>query len=500
MNEIQLADSGRRSTVEIVGRFVHSYAAKDASVSDADWLAGELARDGVVRPEEANAILKGMADYRESRDELTRRLERGESRTRFVRDCLEAGAKAIGVTNICAYASRIDKAVSDANQMMWDTVHRVTDGGVKRTATLFGNIAEAQLAGTAAINQAVTESPVTTIQPRVNKLASADTMVIESSTGKVISQQQMKWYPTAEKAIEAWDAKDYTGQTLIVPQEQVARIKELRPDIDVRASIDGSPGLSFEAPQEIQRQVQEKGTVPQRDWSDADVAILSKHILGESVQAGIWAVGIQAAATLGRRMWNSFVGQPNKSFEQDLTQFAEDAAKSGMAASATTAVAGGLVTAARSNLLGSALAAAPAGAISALACVAVENVKILNKLGNGEITSSQALDQSGDNTCALIGSLAVGADFAAKGTILFPGIGTVVGALVGGAIGHMGGHAIYEGAKRAVKAVGNFISRTAASVKNAVSRAWRATVICSDPAPSPISITRAWSAVKSWFA
>ena len=179
-------------------------------------------------------------------------------------------------------------------------------------------------------------------------------------------------------------------------------------------------------------------------------------------------------------MWNSLVGKHNKSFEQDLTQFAEDAAKSGMAATATTAVAGGLVAAARSNLLGSALAAAPAGAISALACVAVENVKILNQLGNGEITANKALDKSGDNTCALLGSLAVGADFAAKGTLLLPGIGTVVGAIVGGAIGHMGGHAIYEGAKRAVKAVNNFISRTVSGVKTTASRAW--------------------SAVKSWFA
>ena len=479
MNGTKQIDSCRRSTAEIVGRYVHSYAAKGADVSDAEWLAGELARDGVARSDEADAILKGMADYRGSRNELTRRLERGESRTRFVRDCLSAGAKASGIVNIGAYAAHVDEAVSRANQMMWDTVHRM-DGGINQSPTLFGNIAEAHLAGTATINQAAAESSLVTVQPRTNTLASPDTVVIDTATGETVSMQQMKWYPTPEEAIKAWDSRDYTGQTLIVPEEQVAYIQEHRPDIPVRGSIDGSKGMSFDDAVEIQRQVQEKGIVPQRDWSDADVAILSKHILGKAVNAGIWAVGIQAAATLGRRVWNSLVGKPNKSFEQDLTQFAEDAAKSGMAATATTAVAGGLVAAARSNILGSAFAAAPAGAISALACVAVENVKILNQLGNGEITASKALDKSGDNTCALLGSLAVGADFAAKGTLLLPGIGTVVGAIVGGAIGHMGGHAIYEGAKRAVKAVNSFISRTVSSVKTTASRAW--------------------SAVKSWFA
>ena len=479
MKETKLSDSNRRSTAEIVGRFVHSYATKDASVSDSDWLAGELAHEEAVLPEDADASLKGMSGYRESHGELTRRLENGESRTKFVRDCLSAGAKATGIVNIGVYAARVDEAVSRANQMLWDTVHRM-DGGINQSPTLFGNIAEAYLGGSANINQAASESSLVTVQPRTNTLASPDTMVIDTATGETVSMQQMKWYPTPEEAIKAWDSHDYTGQTLIVPEEQVAYIREHRPEIPVRGSVDGSRGMSFEDPIEIQRQVQEKGIIPQRDWSDADVAILSKHILSKAVNAGIWAVGIQAAATLGRRVWNSLVGKPNKSFEQDLTQFAEDAAKSGMAATATTAVAGGLVAAARSNLLGSAFAAAPAGAISALACVAVENVKVLNQLGKGEITSSQALDKSGDNTCALLGSLVVSADFAIKGTALLPGIGTVVGAIVGGAVGHMGGHAIYEGAKRAVKAVSNYVSRTVSSVKSTVSRAW--------------------SAVKSWFA
>ena len=441
-NKKQDRSEDRSSTAEIVGRFVHSYASKDASVSDAEWLARELASDGTGHAEDAEAILRGMAAYRESRGELACRLERGESRTRYVRDCLEAGATAIGATSIGAYASRVDEAVSRANQMMWDTVHRM-DGGINQAPTLFGNIAEAHLAGTATINQAAGETSLVTIQPRVNSLASPDTMVIDTATGETVSMQQMKWYPTPEEAIKAWDSRDYTGQILIVPEEQVAYIRGHRPDIPVRGSIDGSRGMSFEDPIEIQRQVQEEGIIPQRDWSDADVAILSKHILGKAVNAGIWTVGIQAAATLGRRVWNSLVGKPNKAFEQDLTQLAEDAAKSGMAAGTTTAVAGGLVVAARRSMLGSALAKASPGTISALACIAVENVKILNKLGKGEITPSQALDQSGDNTCALLGSLAMGADFAAKGTALLPGIGTVVGALVGGAIGHMGGHAIY---------------------------------------------------------
>ena len=469
----------RSSTAEIVGRYVHSYSTKGASVSDADWLACELARDG-IHEEDVTGILDGFKNYQKSREELLSRLKNGESRARFIRDCLTAGAKASGISSICDYAARVDAHISNANQMMWDSVHN-KDGSINQSSNLNGFIEEAYLAGTADINYGAMESPLTVVQLRVTDPNSPDTQVIDTTSGEIVSQQQMKFCQTSGETVSDYKRGDYNGQTLIAPAEQVSQIREQHPEIDVQDHIGPGKSSTFAHSKEMQRQVQEDGHVPQFSWKDADVAILSKHIVGKAVKAGVLSIGIQAAATLGRRMWNAFVGKPNKAFEQDLTQLAEDAAKSGMAAGATTAVAGGLVVAARrSNLLGSALAKASPGTISALACMAVENVKILNKLGKGEITPSQALNQSGDNTCALLGSLTMGADFAVKGTALLPGVGTVVGALVGGAIGHMGGHAIYEGAKRAVKAVGNFISRAASSVKS--------------------SVSRAWSAVKSWFA
>lgn len=470
--------AGESSTAEIVGRYVHSYSTKGADVSDADWLAGELARDG-IREEDVTGILDGLKSYQKSREELSRRLENGESRTRFIRDCLTAGAKASGVSRVCEYAARIDARVSNANQMMWNSVHN-KDGSLNLSSNLNGFIEEAYLAGTADINYGAMESPLTVEQLRSNEPSSPDTQVVDTASGEIVSQQQMKFCQSPSETVSDYKRGDYGGQTLIAPSDQISQIREHHPEIDVQDHIGPGKSSTFAHSKEMQRQVQEDGHIPQFSWADADLAILSKHIVGKAVKAGVLSIGIQAAATLGRRMWNTFVGKPNKSFEQDLTQFVEDAAKSGMAAGTTTAVAGGLVAAARSNLLGAALKRASLGTISTLACVAVENVKILNKLGKGEITPSQALDQSGDNTCALLGSLAMGADFAVKGTALFPGIGTVLGALVGGAIGHMGGHAIYTGAKRAVKAVGNFISRTVASTKSAISRTW--------------------SAVKSWFS
>lgn len=462
------------NVADTIGGFVHSYYAKPAGMSDETWLTNELARHGIFDHSEAAAIIRGVESYRHSVKELNDRVERGESRSRYVHDFIEAGAKVSGVVDVNAYAIRIDDAVSSANEMMWKTIHRL-DGGVNQAEKLYGNIAEAEIAGSAAINQAASESVFTTRQLRENKLGGADTEVIDMLTGNVVTQQQMKFYQTAEETIRAYDAGGYAarGQTLIAPTDQIVRIRELRPDIKVSDRIDPhSPGVTIDQVKEIQNDAQMRGVVRERGWQDANLSLVSKHILGKAVESGILAIGIQAVSVLGRRAWNAFVGKPNKAFEQDLNEFAEDAAKVGVTAGVTTAVAGGLNVAARNNLLGTVLKNSPAGMISALACAAVENVKILGQLGRGEITTDQALDKSGDNACTLLGALAVGTKFATAGTAILPGVGTVVGAVIGGVVGNTGGHVIYQGAKRTVKAVGSFVSRVASTVSSAARSVW----------------------------
>lgn len=472
----------------IVGDFIHSYRDKSAEESDAVWLTrtlgkydaedGKPHRDGVSKE-----IQDGIANYRHSTEELKDWLDQGKSRTSYLESAILTAAKAEGVANIAQYAAKIDQAVSHANQMMWDTVHRL-DGGVNQASTLHGNIAEAFLAGESGINQAVNESSHITIQPRVNTKGSADTVVVDPGAGRIVSCQQMKFYPTPEATLKAYLDGPYreNGQCLVAPADQVARIHQLRPDIDVRASIDGrSAGLTFDDALDIQGRVQEKGEVFLRDWSSADAGVISRHIGARAVESGILAMGFQAARIAGRRFWNAMTGLSNKSVEEDLGEFGVSALKSGTNAGMVTALAGGLEVAARRGLMGEAIKAASPCVIANLACIAVENIRIFGELGDGKITSRAALDKSCNNTCALLGSLAVGSEFAAAvGTAFLPGVGTAVGAVVGGMVGSVGGQTIYRGAKAAVKAVGNFVSRVATSVRNVASRAW--------------------SSVKSWFA
>ena len=156
-----------------------------------------------------------------------------------------------------------------------------------------------------------------------------------------------------------------------------------------------------------------------------------------------------------------------------LKEFVTSSLQSAGGAGVAVAVTGGVTVAVKSGWLGKALRGTPVGTITNAVCIGIENVKILYKLGKGEITGTEALDQAGNATCSLLGGMAGGAKGAAIGASLGAtlgpvgaAIGGVAGAVVGGIAGSTVGEMIYSGAKKAVKAVGSAI----ASVGNAIGK------------------------------
>ncbi|GMO35956.1 MAG: hypothetical protein Ta2B_16080 [Termitinemataceae bacterium] len=182
---------------------------------------------------------------------------------------------------------------------------------------------------------------------------------------------------------------------------------------------------------------------------------------------------------LGRRIWNGITGKPNKTVQEDVQEFAKSALESGASAGLTVAATGGLTVAARSGWLGNALKATPAGRIAAAVCVGIENAKILYKYAKGEIKNGiEALDQAGNATASVVGSLALGAKGAALGAAIgtvFGPVGTAVGGVAGGIVGGIAGstvgEAVYSAGKKivgaavsCVKSIGSAIASGARAV------------------------------------
>lgn len=472
----------------IVSSFVKSYREKTPKKTDVSWLDEkfaeypELWKDEAERRAQAGQVVDGVRDFRASSRRLETYGAEGKSASRFLEDSIRQGCAAGGVAVTSQYVAGIDSAIDGANRQMAEIVfvHK-PDGTLDFTSVnqcphLNGNIAEAHHAGTFNVDAATKESSLHAEMPTSHGRNSVD-ILVKDANGHVVRRYQSKYGKDA-KTTEAMFGANYRGQRKLVPAGQADKI----PDSTDHMEADGvkSDPLSKDDAVEKQKETQTSGKAPELDWRNANAGVVMKRIGTKAAIAGALAVGFQGARIVGRRLWNAVTGKGNQSVEEDLKEFAESAVKSGAGAAGMVAVAGGLTVAARKGLLGAAMKSVRGNVIANVACMAVENVKILGKLGRGEVTGAEALDLAGRANTALVGSLALGAKGAALGatigTALGP-IGAVVGGFVGGVVGgiagSVAGEAVYTGAKAIVKTVAKMgckIARGIGSCVRAVGR------------------------------
>lgn len=96
----------------------------------------------------------------------------------------------------------------------------------------------------------------------------------------------------------------------------------------------------------------------------------------------------------------------------------------------------------------------PAGLITNIACVGIENLKILAKFSKHEIKGTDAMDKIAKTSLTMFYGLGWGTEGAALGASLFsffPIIGTIVGSIFGGMVGYIAGSVYGEGLHAAAK-------------------------------------------------
>lgn len=452
----------------IVAGFLASYRLRPADQPVEEWLDGEFAKYPDIWEDEAERracsadVMDGIGNFRGEQRTLDAHMASGGNRAGYIEDVLTRGCKAEGVVLTARYAAGIDRAIDKANKLMADRVftHK-PDGSVDYThvsesRNLEGNIAEADHANTFNIDAAAKESSVHAEVPASNGKNSVD-ILIKDANGKVVGRYQSK-YGADAKATENQFGNRYPGQRKLVPKGQDGEISGSTDHLEADG-VESRP-LSKENAVKMKENAQKTGKPREYDWNDANTKVICKHIGKKAVVSGLLAVGFQGARILGRRIWNGVTGRKNQSVSDDLREFATSAAKSGAAAAGMAAVSGGLVVAAKKGLLGAAIKSVKGNVIANAACAAVENLKIVTKLGFGEISGTEALDLAGRTNCSLVGSLVIGAKGASVGATIGMALGPVgaaVGGFVGGVAGCIAGsvvgEAVYEGAKKVCKAV-----------------------------------------------
>jgi len=465
--QIEFTPEDAKKTRGVISSFISSYRDKSPDLSNNAWLCLEFSKYPDIWSNEeelkhaADEIVEEVEVFESSQQELTEHHRKGLSTNNWLARKIEQGATAGGVTNVGAYATKIDTAIGMANKANIDLLYR-NDGQLNQQLNLDGFIAEQHHVDTFNLDAVAkgSEYRAEVLQPKPGQTYGKNSVdiVIKDGEGKIVRRYQAKYGADADATDTLLKKGDYRGQRKLVPEGQSEDI----PGSTETIEIDGveSKPLSKQEAKERQRSAQEEAEAKQYDWNETSRIDIAKNIGRKAGAAALFSVGFQGARILGRRIWNGISGKDNKSVEEDLQEFVQSSLKSAATSGLTVAITGAVTVAVKSGWLGNVLKNTPAGRIANAICIGIENTKILYKFAKGEITGAEALDQAGSATCSLVGGLAGGTKGAsigaALGTVLGPvgtAIGGVIGGVVGGIAGSTVGEAIYEGGKKIVSTV-----------------------------------------------
>ncbi|TWG88502.1 hypothetical protein L602_001200000950 [Cupriavidus gilardii J11] len=457
---------------ELVQSFLQSHSERDPNQSEAQWLAAEFRKHADVWASDAeieaaaSEVAEVIRDANAGKADLNDAMAAGSTRAGWFARQIEKIAAAKGVADVGAYASAIESALEEATANSLAAVQR-RDGAISGCLNLDGFIAEQHHVDTFNLDAVSKGSPyrakVLSPEPGQPYGKNSVDIGIYDGNDKLVRRYQSKYGADADATGKLFEQGDYRGQSKLVPEGHSGSIKGSTETI----GIDGisSKPMSKEQAKQRQQDAQQKGEAKRYEWDELSRGSLAKKIGKDALIAAVIAVGFQAARVAGRRAWNALRGEPNAPLNEDLAEFLTSSLSSAGHAGIQTAFAGALVVAVKRGLLGSALKNTPPGRIAAVAFIALENIKVLWKLGRREITRDEALNAMGETTTVALVSLVAaskaGAVGAAIGTVFGP-VGTFIGGFVGGVIGGMAGSvagkALYEGGKAVVAKVADVVS------------------------------------------
>lgn len=444
--------------LELQKQFLNSYAASKDTMTVDEWLPYELHRQ---LPDYSEAdisaisieILESVKLAENMKAAQQKAVASGRSKESWLASKLVETTSQMSVQESAKYLQELDDAVRNANEAMYDTI--TTKAGLaNQNKNLDGFIAEQHHVNSYNMKAKATggELHAEVLKPKPGETYQKNSVdvVIKDSSGKIVNRYQVKYGKTAEDTIQMIKGGNYRGQQLIVPADQVEAVQKAFPDRKVSSTIgDGktksTPYTKAQA-KEDQRKVQQ-GNILEANWN----GFAAKDIaLGISKQVGI--AGLQGAA-IGAGM--ELVSKAWKGEPIDGEKVVETALVAGSDASVKVAVAGALKAASEKGVLKVIPKGTPASTLANIAFIAVENVKVLRRVANGELTVKEGFDQMQQTTGSCVAGIVAAAKGASVGAtigaVLGP-IGSAVGGFVGGAVGYMAGskmgQAVIKGAQK----------------------------------------------------
>lgn len=474
-----LAEQEAKEIQKLIKKFMRSYSTKDKDMNDQEWLKIQLQEElPYLTNEEADKLsaeaIDSITEFDKNLDSINKACESGTNKEDWFANKVAEASTGVSVINYGNYLQSIDTAITNGNAQMLRTV-TTNAGEISQCYNLDGFIAEQHHVNTFNMQAALEKSPfrAEVLVPEVGQtygLNSFDTVIKDVSTGKIIHQYQFKFGSDAKATIAILRAGNYNNQRLVVPAEQVAEVQKAFPGKSVEAFIGGtntvsikSQGITKQQAKELQLDAQLKNSIPSNDWNNYNTLDLAKHIGKNAGLAGVQSAVITTGFNLAAK---AMVGE-----KIDGDEVIEIALTTGADAGIKSATAGAIKVGVERGIISIIPKGTPISIIANIACLGIENIKILRKVATGELTMTQALDHMGRTSTSMIFGMGWGTTGMALGAAALswiPIVGPIVGGLVGGMVGYMAGSkfgsAVYSGLSK----VGSVAKSVAQSAYNGI--------------------------------
>ena len=462
----------------IMNKFMKSYVEKEESLSDEVWLYEELKTELPDKSDDevykmSHDIIISVHEFDVNYSEINEACDSGTEKEVWFANKISDVSAGISVIEFGNYLNGIDNSITNANAQMMRTV-TTNAGNISQCMNLDGFIAEqhgvntfnmkSQLEGSKYVAEVLVPGPGQTYG-----LNSFDTVIKDSTTGKIVHQYQFKFGEDAKATISLLKDGNYNNQRFVVPSDQVEEVKKAFPGKSVEAYMGGTDSVSIksgmltkEEAKALQLDTQEKNVLPNNDWNTYNTKELALNI---GKNAGM--VGLQSALIV---TGFDLVTKTIKGQQINGDETIEFALRTGADSGIKAAISGAIKVGSEKGIIAIIPKGTPVGIIANMACLGIENAKVLAKVAMGELTMSQALELMGRTSTAMVYGLGWGATGMAVGAASLawiPIVGPIVGGIVGGTVGYMAGskfgNAVYSG-----------LAKVGSAVKSYAKAAWNA--------------------------
>lgn len=463
----------------IVRDFIKAYT-DNSAVSTEVWLSAKMKE---YLPEKSDKEISDIAEEiitslkinEEKIKSLDEAVNNGRSKESWFASEMKNATSGMTTQQSAAYLAGLDSALNTANESLYRTI-TTQSGIISQNPRLDGFIAEQYHAQTFNMNAQATGSEyrAKVLEPNGQGYAknSVDIVIVDGN-GKVVKRYQSKYCKDANATAQAFENGDYRGQQKLVPEGQEGAIdKKCTTVLEAPDGTTSNP-LSKERAEQMRDEAQ-SGKWNDLNWNEYKAKDLALGIGKQAGCAALQGAAIGVGFDIAQKLWN---GE-----EIEGEEVVVKALESGLDSGVKAAAAGALKVGVEKNIISVIPKGTPAGTIANIACVAIEDIKVIGKMVTGKLTFKEGVEKLEQTTVATAAGLATmgkGAALGASIGTVFGPVGTAIGGFVGGTVGYLAGSKVGETivkgvqkfrskAMEVVKSIGNGVKNVASGIVNGV--------------------------------